>query len=388
MEGSTFVIHDLRIKPTFHLLVHGLLRHRKSGRKAIVKKILVIQQKMIGDVLASSILCNNLKSIYPDSRIDYLIYPFTRPVVENNPNIDNLILFKDEFRKSKKALLRFLVSIRKTKYDIVIDAYGKLESNLVVGVSGAKKKIGFYKSYTKFVYDETIREKSKPDTDAGLAIENRLLLLKSLSGGKTLDNRPKIFLTDDEIENGKRILESHNIDLSKKLYMIGVLGSGGNKTYPFPFMARLLDEIVAQTDATLLFNYMPIQEAEAREIFEMCAPKTQENIKFHIVPGSIREFLSLTYHCDALIGNEGGAVNMAKALLKPTFTIFSTWIKKEAWNAFDDGIRNVSVHLKDFKPQLYGNKSAKDMKDDAMELYGQFTPDLILPELRIYLERN
>ncbi|RZJ65805.1 MAG: lipopolysaccharide heptosyltransferase family protein [Flavobacterium sp.] len=342
---------------------------------------------MIGDVLASSIICNNLRTIYPEAQIDYLIYPFTRPVVEGNPNIDNLILFKDEFRKSKKTFLKFLVSIRKTKYDLVIDAYGKLESNLVVGVSGAKTKIGFHKSYTRFVYDETIREKSKPDTNAGLAIENRLLLLKSLTD-KPLDNRPKIWLTDKEIIDGKSLLESHNIDLSKKLYMIGVLGSGDNKTYPFAYMAKLLDEIVAKTNATLLFNYIPIQEKQAREIFDLCKPETQENIKFHIVPGSIREFLALTYHCDALIGNEGGAVNMAKALGKPTFTIFSTWIKKEAWNAFDDGVHNVSVHLKDFKPELYGNKSAKEMKEKAMDLYGEFGPELVLPELKNYLDNN
>lgn len=343
---------------------------------------------MIGDVLASSILCNNLRVIFPDAKIDYLVYPFTRPVVEGNPNIDHVILFKDEFRKSKKLFLKFLVSVRKAKYDLVIDAYGKLESNLVVGVSGAKTKIGFYKSYTKFVYDQTVREKSKPDTNAGLAIENRLLLLESLAAGKPLDNRPKIWLTETEIANGKALLESHHIDLSKKLYMIGVLGSGENKTYPLAYMAKLLDEIVAQTDATLLFNYIPIQEKQAREIFDLCKPETRENIKIHIVPTSIREFLALTYHCDALIGNEGGAVNMAKALLKPTFTIFSTWIKKEAWNAFDDGVHNVSVHLKDFKPELYGGNSAKEMKEKAMELYGAFTPDLILPELRGYLERN
>lgn len=343
---------------------------------------------MIGDVLASSIICNNLRVIYPDAQIDYLIYPFTRPVVEGNPNIDNLVLFRDEFRKSKKAFLKFLVGIRKTRYDIAIDAYGKLESNLVVGVSGARKKIGFHKPYTKFVYDETVREKSKPDTNAGLAIENRLLLLKSLSAGKTLDNRPKIWLTPQEIASGRQLLESHRIDLSAKLYMIGVLGSGENKTYPLAYMARLLDAIVAQTGAILLFNYIPVQEKQARKILDLCQPPTRENIRFHIVPGSIREFLSLTYHCDALIGNEGGAVNMAKALGKPTFTIFSTWIKKEAWNAFDDGVRNVSVHLKDFRPQLYGNKSAKEMKENAMELYEAFAPELILPELLIYLEKN
>ncbi len=78
-------------------------------------KILVIQQKMIGDVLASSILCNNLKAIYPEAQVDYLIYPFTKPVVENNPNIDNLILFKDEFRKSKKGFAKVFNFRQKSK---------------------------------------------------------------------------------------------------------------------------------------------------------------------------------------------------------------------------------------------------------------------------------
>jgi len=351
-------------------------------------KILVIQQKMIGDVLASSILCNNLKTIYPKAQVDYLVYPFATPVVENNPNIDHLVLFKEEFRKSKKALLGFIISIRKEQYDIVIDAYGKLESNLVVAMSGASKKIGWHKSYTNFIYTTTFKELSKPLTSAGLAIDNRMLLLAPFSSAEKLDNKPKIFLTSEEIEKGKAILIKNNIDFSKKIYMIGVLGSGENKTYPFPFMAKVLDVIVTQTNATLLFNYMPSQIKEAQEIFSLCKPETQKNIKIDIIPGSIREFLSITHHCDALIGNEGGAVNMAKALNKPTFTIFSTWIIKEAWNCFENGSTNVSVHLKDFKPELYGNNSAKDMKKTALALYQEFDPDLFIDILKKYLRLN
>ncbi|WP_026705290.1 glycosyltransferase family 9 protein [Flavobacterium soli] len=348
-------------------------------------KVLVIQQKMIGDVLATSIVCNNLKLIYPGAQVDYLIYPFTKPVVEHNPNIDNIILFKDEYRKSKKAFLKFLVGIRKAKYDIVIDAYGKLESNLVVGISGASTKIGFHKSYTNFIYTKTVREIPQPLTNAGTALENRLNLLSSLNNNVSLDIKPHIFLTEKEIQNGKQILEQNDLDFSKKIVMIGVLGSGNSKTYPFPYMAKVLDFIVEKTGATLLFNYMPSQKKEANEIFNLCKPETQQHIKIEVVPGSIREFLSITYHCNALIGNEGGAVNMAKALDIPTFTIFSTWIKKEAWNSFEDGTTNVSVHLKDFKPALYGAKSPKEMKKDALKLYEAFTPDLILPSLESYL---
>jgi heptosyltransferase-2 len=170
--------------------------------------------------------------------------------------------------------------------------------------------------------------------------------------------------------------------------MIGVLGSGADKTYPFDHMATLLDFIAAETNATLLFNYIPKQQKEAKAIFELCRPETQAKIKFTLVPGSIREFLAITYHCTALIGNEGGAVNMAKALFKPTFTIFSPWIKKEAWNAFDNDKEYVSVHLKDFKTELYRGRSAKEMKDSALGLYKNFTPDLLLPALGKFLTSN
>lgn len=351
-------------------------------------KILVIQLKMIGDVLATSIICNNLRLAYPDARIDYAIYPFTQPVVAHNPNIDHLILLTDEMRKSKRAFFRFLKQIRKEKYDVVIDAYGKTESNLMALASGAKTKLAFHKGYTSFLYTETVKEIPAPLTSAGTALENRMNLLELLIKDGRFDIKPKIWLTEDEILNGRNILSGSGIDLSNTLYMIGVIGSGTTKTYPFPYMAKLLDGIVKKTGATLLFNYMPSQSAEAKAVYDACLPETQKHIRIDIVPGSIREFLSITSHCDALIGNEGGAVNMAKAIDVPTFTIFSTWIKKEAWSSFENGMTNVSVHLKDFKPELYGNKSPKEMKDKAMELYEAYLPELVWPVLERYVQEN
>jgi ADP-heptose:LPS heptosyltransferase len=351
-------------------------------------KILVIQQKMIGDVLVSSILCNNLKKQYPESTIAYMVNAYTIPVIENNPNIDSIIVFKDEFKDNKFDFLKFLFQIRKSKYDIVIDAYGKIESNLVTLFSGAKTKIGFFKPYSKSLYHYTINEIDKPTTNAGTAIENRLNLLKPLNFSSALDYKPFIVLTDEEIKNGKQILEKFNVDFSKKIYMIGVLGSGNNKTYPFEYMAEILDMIVEKTNATLLFNYIPSQENEAKEIYNLCLSKTQENIKIDLIPKSIREFLSVTYYCNALIGNEGGAVNMAKAINIPTFTIFSTWIIKEAWNSFEDGKLNVSVHLKDFRPDLYGDKTPKEMMEKALELYQELKPEMIKPLLETYLIKN
>lgn len=364
-----------------------LVEMQKSEPELLKLKILVIQQKMIGDVLVSSIICNNLKAIYKAANVEYLIYPFTKPVVENNPNIDKVILFDNKYRRNKWLFLKFLIKTRRENYDIVIDAYGILESNLIVAFSGSKQKIGFYKSYTSFLYTHTVKELKIPVSNAGLAVDNRLQLLKVLQPDAPLSQKPVIFMSDAEIENGHAIITQKSLNTAGKLYMIGVLGSGTNKTYPAPYMAQLLD-VIAREDAVLLFNYIPAQKQLATEIYDLCLTETRQKIRMDIVPGSIREFLSVLYHCDALISNEGGAVNMAKAINIPTFTIFSTWINKAAWNSFDDGEKIVSVHLNDYKPELYGNKLPKEMKKDALRLYREFTPDLIIPELKKYLAAN
>ncbi|MDY8134002.1 glycosyltransferase family 9 protein [Aquimarina sp. 2201CG5-10] len=348
-------------------------------------KILVIQQKMIGDVLTSTIICEALRKEYPDATIDYLVNSNTIPVILENHFIDTIIEFKNEYRNSKRAFYSFLKQIRNSQYDLVIDAYGKLESNLITVFSKAPKRFSFYKWYTSFLYTETIDRKPEPITNASIAIENRLRLVLPEDRITTDIIRPKIFLNTEEKEKAKEFLKSNGITTKKPLIMISVLGSSPNKTLPFKDMAKVIDEIVSTTDANILFNYIPNQEKEARTIYNLTNLKTQRNIHFDVFGKSLRGFIAILSHCNVLIGNEGGAVNMAKALNKPTFTIFSPWIIKKDWNMFEDGIDNDSIHLIDLKPELYGNKSPKQMKDKALELYQEFSSRLIIPKLRNYL---
>ena len=348
-------------------------------------KILVIQQKMIGDVLTSSILFEALREKYPNAQLDYLINSHTFPVVENNPFITNFIHFSPEVEKSKRKLFKLAKSIKKNKYDVVIDVYSKLSSNIITLFSGAKTKISYHKSYTTFVYTHNIKRLTSTSNPAGLAIVNRLQLLEPL--GINIENiKPKIYITQQEKETSKAFLKSYNIDFKKPLFMISVLGSGENKTYPFHHMAKVIDLIVSQTQGQILFNYIPKQEPEAKAIFDLCKTNTQNHIYFNVYGKNLRDFLAITTHCNALIGNEGGAVNMAKALNIKTFTIFSPWIDKDTWSVFEDDSNNVSVHLKDYKPDLYANKTEKEMKPQAMSLYQEFNPDFFEKQLVSFLK--
>jgi heptosyltransferase II len=345
-------------------------------------KILVIQQKMIGDVLTSSILFKHLRVAYPLATLDYLINSHTSAVVEHNPYIDQLILFSEKEENSTVSLLKFAKQITLQNYDIVIDIYSKLSSNIISYASKAEVRISYHKWYSSWIYTNTVSEKS--DAPLNLALTNRLLLLDSIKVKSTLE-APKIYLTSKEINAGKRLLEDYNIDFNTPIYMISILGSSKTKTYPLSFMAKLLDGIVKETKAQLLFNYIPNQIEDVKHVYELCNSTTKAHIYLDVFGKSLREFLSLTSHCTALIGNEGGAINMAKALDIPTFTIFSPWIDKAAWSLFENH-QNVSVHLKDFKPELYKNKTIKSLKKDVLKLYLIFKPKEIMQRLTQFLK--
>lgn len=347
-------------------------------------KILVIQQKMIGDVLTSSLICENLKLNFPEAEIHYLVNRFTIPVIENHPYIDQLIIFEKNYRKSKILFYKFLKQITKAHYTHVFDAYGKLESLLVTKFSKAKYRFGFRKSYSKFYYTNTIKMTNDVKTEAGSAIENRLALMQLMSDVKVFNNKPKIYLTQDEIIEAQE--QFKNLDLnSKNCIMISALGSGLKKTYPLPFLAEILNFIVQETNKKLILNYMSPQQHHIDKLLNFCNKKTQNHIVKGIEMKSLRDFIQICSQCLATIGNEGGAINIAKALDVPTFSIFSPWVIKEGWNSFEKSYLNSSVHLKDFYPKLY-NKHSKINNKDADNMYKKLEPELINNKLFTFLE--
>lgn len=347
-------------------------------------KVLVIQQKMIGDVLASTVICETIKTVHPDWEVHYMIEPNTLAVVENNPFIDHIVFFQKPKKDSFISLIKFGFELKKESYNAVVDAYGKWESIIPAYFSGAKTRIGNKKWYTKLLFTKTIT----PAKDIeGSAIAHRLQLAEALLDAPASVLFPKIYLTEEEIAAAKQSVQDR-LDTTKPIFMISVLGSGTNKSLPAGQMAQTLDDIAAtNNNIQLLFNFMPNQEAEAKAIYDACQPQTQNQIVFDFYTKGLRTFLAVLSQCDAMIGNEGGAVNMAKALNIPTFTIFSPWINKSSWNMLTDDTNHVAVHLNDYHPEIYNGQHSKHFKKQAMDLYKKLTPDLYRAPLVDFIKR-
>jgi heptosyltransferase-2 len=344
-------------------------------------KVLVIQIKMIGDVLSSTVICETIKINYPDWEVHYLIQKNTFPVVENNPFIDQVIFFEPKEHKGFLNLYKFGKELKKEKYDIIIDVYGKWDSILPAYFSGAKTWIGHYKSYTQLFYSQNVHSDSECH---GAANAYRLLLAKTALKKEVKMIFPKIHLSEEEISVAKIEIDK-NLDASMPIFMISILGSGKNKSLPPKNMAKTLDCIANTGDAQLLFNYIPNQFEEVKAIYNLCLPQTQAKINLSFYAKSLREFIALLSHCDCLIGNEGGATNISKALSIPTFTIFSPWIRRKSWDIMEDDNNYFYVHLNDYYPEIYKDKHPKKLKKKTQELYDLLDVNLYIDKLQKFI---
>jgi heptosyltransferase-2 len=212
-------------------------------------------------------------------------------------------------------------------------------------------------------------------------------LARAVTGQTVKINFPKIYLSPKEIEDGQHLLQKY-ISGDKKVVMISILGSSKSKSLPPAVIAEMLDFIASNTDFTLLFNYLPSQATEARIIFDLSKPETRQKVIFNLYADRLREFMTILVHCRALIGNEGGAVNIAKALDIPTFSVFCPWIPKTLWDMLVDEDKHIAIHVQDYFPELYPeNHSLRTVKKNYELYYKKLSFDLFKNSLMTFLKR-
>ena len=343
----------------------------------------------MGDVLMSSTLANNLKRYNLNFQIHFLCYSNHASIISTNPNIEKILRVDEKRLKTFNGLIDVIKQIRNEKYDVILDPYEKNQSKIFSLFSRATTRISYPSSNFLRFYTHKINLQKIYKSSAGLALDHRLALIDPL-----IDNTFKkeyhhpIFLTSEEITNGEKILKDGGINFKKPILMLGVLGSKEEKTYPLPFMGELINNLLNKFDVDVLFNYIPKQKNQIQELMSYISTKHHNRINLNIIGKSIREFASIMYHCNLHISNEGGGCHISKALNKPTYTIFSPYIKIDDWNTFTQNPLFEYSDLKQLKPQLFENETQKQWRKRSLELYQEYTPDLISSSINNFMKKN
>ena len=169
------------------------------------QKILIIQTAFLGDTILSLPLAQSLKNILPECEIDYLCIPATANVMENNPNIHDIIRYDKKAGRKIRNLIKMISFIKERKYDIIICPHRSLRSALITYFSDAKIRIGFNKNVLSFLL--TTKAKYLKNEHE---IKRNLELIKLIPGIVINDNmlslKPDLFPSQDDKNTANELL--------------------------------------------------------------------------------------------------------------------------------------------------------------------------------------
>lgn len=341
-------------------------------------KIIVIQLKQIGDVLISASVLKNIKEMYPDSQVDYVVYDYTSGVVENAPYIDNIILISKEERNKPFKLYKRFFGMRKEKYDYVIDLIGDVKSALLTFFIGAKISIisKNKKIRNRIFYNRRIENNKKN------VCEYRNFLISGIDNRNPLSHLIKIYLKDEERKELKNRMIENRIKFDKPVVALGANSRRIHRIWNIDYFAIIINHLIEKYNMQIILFNSSEEKVYAENLKSKINKK--ENVFVDIKTNNIRELASLMSNCDIFIGNEGGPRHIAESVGIPTFAIaYITHIKEdwilnnETWNTLNRMVQNKDcLKMSEIDFREYQKSIERNRKKEIKEFL-KLTPDFV-----------
>ncbi|HUQ66745.1 MAG TPA: glycosyltransferase family 9 protein [Flavitalea sp.] len=119
------------------------------------RKFLIIQTAFIGDVVLATSLVENIHAAFPDDEIHFLVRAGNESLLQAHPYIRKVLVWNKKEKKIQH-LFKMLRTIRKEKYDKVINIQRYAATGILTAFSGAKEKIGFDKNPLSWLFSKKI----------------------------------------------------------------------------------------------------------------------------------------------------------------------------------------------------------------------------------------
>jgi heptosyltransferase-2 len=277
------------------------------------KNLLIRGVNWIGDGVMTLPALRTLRKAIPEAKISLLVKPWVSPLFENNPNIDEIIIYGNEF-KGVKGKIKLSRMLKKKKFCSSILFQNAFDAALITFLAGIKERVGYNRDGRGLLMTTAV---SVPKNEREVHQINYYLNLLEQIGIHAGYSSPYIYLTLDERLYARDILK----DMKRPILGINPGATYGSAKRWFPErFAEIANWFIKDTLGSVIIFGGKNEVDIAQEIDKYIL----ENKLFLAGKTSLRELISLISDCDVFVTNDSGPLHIAYAVRTPLVAIFGS----------------------------------------------------------------
>lgn len=277
-------------------------------------KILVCQQRQIGDVLLATPAVHMLRRAQPQAELHFLTEKKCSPVLQHNPDID--VVWEIDKKKLTNLVkqLAFYRHVARQGFDLVVDFQQLPRLQWVVLFSRAPVRLSYTPPWQRrFLYTHWA------DTQPGYAAQTKASILRPL-GIEWNGEKPRIHLSEDERRQAAQWLREQGLREGERLITVDPSHRRITRLWPAEHFARLID-LAAERDASLRFLLLfgPGEEPVVQEVAGLVQRKEALLPTSRML--SLREMAAVLGLARLHVGNCSSPAHFAVAVDTPTLVV-------------------------------------------------------------------
>ena len=305
-----------------------------------MKKIVIIQTAFLGDVILATPVISELKRLFPDANIDFLVRKGNESLLENNPHLQNVYIL-DKKEGKYKSIFRLINQFKKEKYDLAINLHRFGSAGIITAFSGAKKKYGFKKNPLSFLYTKKFEHEIG---NGQHEVERNLSIIKEF--GAVDSKRPELFPTEEDFDIVSQIM-------NPPFYCMAPASVWFTKQLPKEKWIQLIDHY-NQIGTVYILGGKGDQNF-CEEIISLTVAKTSINLAGQL---NLLESAALMSKAKRNFVNDSGPLHIASAMNAPVTAFFCSTVTKFGFGPMSEDQNIREVNDLDCRPcGLHGHKT-------------------------------
>lgn len=277
-----------------------------------IKKILLIQKRAIGDVVLTTAVFPVLRRHFPQAELHFLTGSGIGPLLQPAPELDRVLEYPYP-SSYLPGVFHFLPTIRREKYDLVVDFQATPGTASLTYFSGAPLRLGWANNSRKFAYNLTSRAN---EVDEYVAVQ-KCKMLRAV-GIEEVNDRIRLKISAAALEKAQKMIGNPR-DAGRLLVNISVKGKRQARHWFPDRYARLTDLLAERYRAKVFYNRAPGEKEYVENVAALCRHRPE------ILPEcSLETFAAILAGMDLHISYDNGPKHMAVAVETPTICFYGS----------------------------------------------------------------